>query len=282
MNSTIILGGNGYIGSKLQTVIEADVNDVGWYGSKKCLNYDINDYKNIILLAGHSSVWMCENDPHFSWDNNVSLFRRIIENLRNDQCLIYASSASVYGTIELDAKEEDVAVSASKHYDMQKLVIDMIAQRAINDKKNVIGLRFGTVNGLSPHTRSELMINSMVYDAVNHNIVNLSNIYKKRSILFINDLCTAMELILNNPVPGIYNLSSQNFTVQEIGSRVAEILNTQVNVNHNIYNPYSFSLDCSKFKKTFGHYQYDTINNVIETLAEFINDVRTTRRDRPY
>lgn len=280
MESTIIVGGNGYIGSELQNRIKADVIDIGWYGSKKCLDYNIRNYENIILLAGHSSMWMCEKDPEFSWENNVELFRRIVKDLKQDQNLIYASSASVYGSVDHRAEEIDAVAMPLKHYDLQKLTLDLIASKEILDGKNIIGLRFGTVNGLSPNTRIDLMINSMVYTAINENVVRAANIDKKRSLLFLSDLCEGMKLILNNPKPGIYNLASVDVTVGEVAGSVANILNVPVSTNHSHNNPYSFSLNCAKFIRTFGEYRFDTIENVISVLASSIDSVKVTRRDQ--
>jgi len=276
--STIIVGGNGYIGSRIRQDISADVIDIGWYDSKRWMGFDIKNYDNIILLAGHSSMWMCENDPRFSWENNVNLFHRITSSLRQDQTLIYASSASVYGSI-IDAKEDMPLATPVCHYDMQKQTLDIITSQAIANGKNIVGLRFGTVNGISPHTRTDLMINSMVYDALTKSVINVSNPNKHRALLFIDDLSNAMQMILNNPVAGIYNLSSINTTVREIAASVAFSMSTPVKTNDQSDNPYSFTMDCSKFIETYGHYRKTKLTDVINGLRNNILKVRTTRRD---
>lgn len=280
--STLIIGGNGYIGTALSQYLHADVIDIGWYGSQISLEKNIEFYDNIILLAGHSSIWMCEKDPEFSWENNVNVFKRLIHKLPKDRLLIYASSASVYGSGNDNASETDPIASPICHYDMQKQIIDNIASKYIKDGKRVVGLRFGTVNGISDHTRIDLMINSMVNNAINDGQITLANIDKKRALLFLPDLIKAFELIINNDKSGIYNLSSINITVGEVGQRVSDLLNVSSIVDNSIQNPYSFGIDSSSFINTFGNYKNTSIDDIIVNLAANINNVRKTRRDQIY
>ena len=180
MSKTLLLGGNGYVGSALYAEIDADSVDLCLFGNNlgysKVANFndvDISQYENIVLLAGHSSVQMCEYNKGNAWINNVDYFYNLCEKLRDDQLLIYASSASVYGQKTNICTESDLNVNPINHYDLTKINIDIIANKFINDGKKIIGLRFGTVNGFSPNIRSDLMINSMLYSCIPH--INLSN-----------------------------------------------------------------------------------------------------------
>ena len=63
LSKILLIGGNGYIGSKLQEVLDVDVIDANWFNDNDTgqdfseLTYrDYFDYDIIILLAGHSSV----------------------------------------------------------------------------------------------------------------------------------------------------------------------------------------------------------------------------------
>ena len=172
MTKNLIIGGNGYIGSALYSKIEADSVDLCMFGEdlgyslkRNFDGFNIDGYDNIILLAGHSSVRMCEYDKHNAWTNNVHYFYRLCERLQPHHLLIYASSGSVYGTKNDICVESDMNLNAINHYDLTKITIDIIANKFINDGKKIIGLRFGTVNGYSRNIRSDLMINSMFFSA---------------------------------------------------------------------------------------------------------------------
>jgi nucleoside-diphosphate-sugar epimerase len=279
MKKGIIIGGNGYIGSQLQKTLDYDIIDYGWYESKRCLSHSPFDYETIILLAGHSSIWMCENDPSGSWANNIDYFKKIVNNLKENQTLIYASSASVYGSTDSIVSEDYALARPKTHYDLQKNILDLITLNEITHGKNIIGLRFGTVNGISPHTRVDLMINSMVFDAVTKNIINMANPNKKRALLFIDDLCRGIKLASDKKVSGVYNLSSVNISVEEVAQLVSKKTNAKINTLEMV-NPFSFELDSSKFIDTFGSYKNQSIESVIDDLSNNITSVRKTRRDR--
>lgn len=278
MKQGIIIGGNGYIGSMLQKKLDYDVFDYGWYGSYRSIGNNPYKYKTVILLGGHSSIWMCENDPSGSWANNVDVLIKMISHLSEDQKLIYASSASVYGSTDTIVSEDYSFANPKSYYDLQKITLDLIASKEIAMGKNIIGLRFGTVNGISPHTRTDLMINSMVLDGMNTGIVNMANPNKKRALLFLDDLCNAMHLATLKNEPGIYNLSSINVSVEEVALKVAESCNAKIN-HLQMENPFSFELDSSKFINTFGDYRNNSMNTVINDLLENLMNVRRTRRD---
>ena len=81
MSRTLIIGSNGYIGSRLSKEIIADGVDINWF-KKGQKNVDFKDltseyyseYDNIILLAGHSSVKMSEGNLNSCFNNNVRNF----------------------------------------------------------------------------------------------------------------------------------------------------------------------------------------------------------------
>ena len=279
MGLGLVIGGNGYIGSYLKTRFNVDVVDAGWYGSDLGLPwFDFADYDYVILLAAHASTWLCEAEPNGSWVNNVDEFRHLVEILPVGLPLIYASSGSVYGSTSRNAMEIDTPSTPVAQYDLQKLTVDLVAQHATRAGHNLIGLRFGTVNGISPHTRVDLMVNSMVNSALTDGQITVGNRDKRRALLWLPDLAEAIHKILQRPSPGIYNLASTNITVGDIADSVAAHLDVPT-VDAEFTNPFSFGLDCSKFIKTFGDYRVAYQHEVIDDLAAGLRTVRTTRRD---
>ena len=88
MSKILLIGGNGYIGSKLQEVLEVDVIDTNWFNDKNngedfkdLTSRYYSDYNTIILLAGHSSVKMSEGNLNSCFNNNVRNFIDLIEKL---------------------------------------------------------------------------------------------------------------------------------------------------------------------------------------------------------
>lgn len=273
----LVIGGNGYIGSALCQKIDADSVDLCLFGKdlgfSEVINYDlidIEEYKNIILLAGHSSVQMCEYNKKNAWKNNVDYFYNLCEKLREEQLLVYASSASVYGQKVNICDESDINLNPINHYDLTKVTIDIIANKFISNGKNIIGLRFGTVNGYSPNTRSDLMINAMVHSYKTNGYIQTSNDWIKRPILGIDDLVSAVIRILEYPkiYSGQYNLCSFNSTVSEIVNTVSNALNCEIVRNKNQSKVYDFEISNLKFQNFYDFEFKSTISSIISSMVD--------------
>jgi nucleoside-diphosphate-sugar epimerase len=292
--NVLLLGGAGYIGSLFSQKTKHQIKNVdlclfrGTAASNLAIeNYnksDINEADVIVCLAGHSSVQMCEHSPSRSWTNNVQYFRNLCERLQKHQKLIYASSASVYGkTSSISTEDSDINFNVLNHYDLQKITIDLIANKYIAEGKNIIGLRFGTVNGASPNTRSDLMINSMVKAATEKGVLNAKNLSIRRAILGINDACRALDLIVEEHIqPGQYNLASFNSNVGEIANTVSEIMKADIIKHPDDLIAYDFELSTQKFINATGFTFKDNLETLVQGLREYrplINfDVRDNDR----
>lgn len=277
MIKNLVIGGNGYIGSALCSKIEADSVDLCLFGNNlgysKNINFneiDISEYENIILLAGHSSVQMCEYNKKNAWINNVDYFYNLCEKLRKDQLLIYASSGSVYGQKTDICFESDLNLYPINHYDLTKITIDVIANKFINDGKSIIGLRFGTVNGYSPNTRSDLMINSMIYSYKTDGNICITNSHVKRPILAVSDLVECIIKIIksDNKNFGQYNLCSFNATVDQISKVVSEVLGCKIVKGEDNKKVYDFQISNQKFQKNFDFTFKSNIESIIISMVD--------------
>lgn len=304
MQKILIIGGNGYIGSRLYKDYcpEYDVTlvDSCWFDKPlvPTLKMDITEltseflskYNVVILLAAHSSVKMCEGPLMSAYDNNIRNFVQLASKLKSNQKFIYASSSSVYGNAgELLVDENYNGFVPHNHYDITKHVIDLYAPKF---DTQYYGLRFGTVNGYSPIVRNDIMINSMVYNAIKHGEIKLYIKDILRPILGISDLSRAIKCIIDTPKDhrGIYNLASFNSTAEQIAYGVSKVMDIKVNeyeINpNNITNSklqtksYNFSIDCSKFKKTFSFEFKETVESITTELVDNFDKIIFTSRDQ--
>ena len=259
----------------------------------------------------------CRSNKKFketpAYMNNVVAWNNYLSSLRllpNDPkpLVIYASSASIYGdTKGKYVKENDIPWNAdftnwmisTEHeiYDMTKMCVDNLACAYYSDTDNmIVGLRFGTVNGPSSNMRTELMLNSMVYDAIDSGKIYYSqpNIY--RSILDIGDLCHSIHgLIITNErkdlICGVYNLASYTHTVYELAEIVQRVIPGKVELieNHDVLpSKYNFKLDCTKIRQMIYRDSItdispsveDTVNNICKLYES--NDYTPTNRNDPH
>lgn len=278
----LLLGGNGYIGSRLYTHLKLknysiDNVDLCWYGKifpeTIVENFDnlsisfLNQYTHIILLAGFSSVGMCKN-LHDTVTNNITYFNNLVNKLNENQVLIYASSCSVYGNGEKVLTESDPLSPPLNNYDFSKQTIDYINNLSLN--KKCIGLRFGTVNGYSPNLRTDLVINSMTINSLEQNKIFVSNGNIKRSLLGLNDLCGAIEKILvtEHVKSDVYNVTSFSNTILDLAKNIQSINNCKLEVNENLSTSYSFTVTNNKFESVFKFKFQDNIESIYSEIKD--------------
>lgn len=275
----LLIGATGYIGSALYpalaSITQVDCLDIGRRGNPAKIPFELGDYgavrfekvrnyDTIILLAAHSSVGQAANDSWAAFHNNVVKFHRLLEMVRDDQRLIYASSSSVYSGFGAAGASEDA--EAGNLYDLSKYIDDALATLS---HKHCYGLRFGTVNGPSPNIRNDLMLNRMVRTAKDHGRVEIQNPQVRRPILGIHDLVRAVTAIVNGDgLPGTYNLASCNATVQELGALVADAAGVPLIIGEPT-NTYDFEIDTTKFQKMYDFTFQESARSIVSDLMEF-------------
>lgn len=299
MEKVLIIGGCGYIGSRLyQFLVQQgyDVHsvDLEWFGKFHILANTQEDYKTldakyisqfntIILLAGHSSVKMCEDNLYSSFKNNVSNFVSLLEKIKPEQKFIYASSSGIYGGIggSQASEETELKYRVSNYYDLSKYVIDSYAK--LSKSVQYYGLRFGTVNGYSLNFRDDVMINSMFGANLNSGIIKVTNPKIYRAILGLDDLCNAMLAIIRDgsfDKRGIYNVSSFNLTVEQISRQVADYLSSKIEVGEDRPNAYDFSMSTTLFCDRFSFQFKETVESILYSIARGQAQLTPTNRNK--
>ena len=295
--SILIIGSSGYIGSALSKhlhdlmylVTNVDNNMFGGPTPHYKTDYKLLDkefyskFSHIILLAGHSSMAMCSDNYADAWDNNVTKFADLISKLSENQTLIYASSGSVYGQGGENRKEYMTLATAQIEYDLTKQMIEKIALGA---RCKTIGLRFGTVNGYSEYSRSDLMLNAMVINAKTKNNIECYNGVNHRSILGINDAVNAITAIIDKTrLPGntleqheIFNLASVSGSIESFANTASKALNVPVTYHPEVTNLFSFELDTSKFTNTFNFEFKDTIQSIVNDVVTNYDKIVWSKR----
>ena len=294
MKKVLILGGNGYIGSRLRQVLRerhfVKSNDICWHtydetsdrrDYHKLTQEELSEFEIIVVLAGHSSVPNCVGDLYSPWLNNVTNFTDLLAKT-TDQLIIYASSASVYGNSKPGEKhrETNTHFTPVNNYDVTKYALDQQATIANLQGKRVIGLRFGTVNGWAPNLRVDVMINAMYHSVQDGRGIQVTNRHISRAILGIEDLCRAILCCIDGPIPGIYNLASFNSTVGEIAKAVGEKLGIDIIDKGTTANAYDFAIDTTLFEQTYDFTFEATPATIVDSLIESYEQSTPQWRDK--
>ena len=290
MNNVLVIGGSGYIGNALVKQLQCDSVDLRWFGGPD--NVIVQDYatltkeflstySHIVLLAGHSSMAMCDANWQSAWQNNIVNFANLIGKLNSNQVLIYASSGSVYGNGGMNRTETMSLASALVEYDLTKQICEQIALGAIC---KTVGLRFGTLSGFANYARSDLMLNAMLISARTKNKIECFNGHNHRSILGIDDCVRAIEsIIIQSDIleqHDIFNLASFNGTIENFADTTGNLLNVPVIKQEKITNTFSFELNCNKFIHKFNFSFTDTPQLIIGKLDKKYDFIEWSHRTK--
>jgi len=293
MKKILLVGGCGYIGSAvfeyLKDKYHVDTVDLEWFGNfnnpnNLKLDFDelttsqLEAYDIIFFSAAHSSANLCR-DIDGAFDNNVMKFINFVRKLKK-QKFIYASSSCVYVTSDSTPKVETDFLYPTDGLTLTKTTID--SYMLLCDVE-YYGLRFGSVSGWSPNLRLDLMVNAMTLSAANDKQVIVFNGHAHRPILDINDLCKAVEKIIESDEDrrGIYNVASFNDNILNIGTQIAKYFAVPL-VNKGNTFTYDFSISSQKFMDAFGFSFNTQLDKIVNTIVyNPFNENWNTRNEIP-
>jgi nucleoside-diphosphate-sugar epimerase len=248
----LIAGGAGYIGSALIPKLldrgyEVDVVDLLWFGNylpssvqiiKKNIfdlqQGDLDEYNQIIFLAGLSNDPMAEFSPSMNFVYNASApaYLAYIAKLAKVKRFIYAGSCSVYGYTVNELYDEASPAISKYPYGISKLQGEQAVMQMSEKGFSVICFRQGTVCGYSPRMRLDLIVNTMYRSAIDQKEIVVNNPSIWRPILSIEDACSAYirAIEANEDICGIFNIASGNYTVGETADIVRGVLESKLSI----------------------------------------------------
>lgn len=296
MKKILLIGGNGYLGCRIYEHLlnkKYDVTnlDLGWFGIvypetiqkdyRDLTKEELSKYTHIILLAGHSSVSMCGGELTSCFNNNVFNFTNLLDKIDDNQTLIYSSTLAVYGNNPKLVTEEDPIKKALNVYDYTKIARENIANFYPN--KKLIGLRFGSVSGFSPNFRNENLLNALTMSSMNKLPLTISNGDAYRSVLGLNDLCCAIDKIIEVDIikNKIYNLTSVSDKIINFGYEVKRLTDSELIVNDSFKTDYSFNCSAELFEKDYNFKFGDTIESIYnDIIINYDSILFNTKREK--
>ena len=283
MESVLITGGAGFIGSNLalelerryphiRTTIIDDFrsgefrNLVGLRGdlvAQDLASMDLlarfrpGEFQVVFHLASITDTTVA--DPRQMIFNNVEGFRRTAEFAFPSRTpLVLASSAAVYGVCRSGRMTEDQRVRPANVYGFSKLLLENLARRyaAASPDFRIVGLRYFNVYG--PGEAHKGAASSMIYQLARQiRAGKQPRIFKygeqKRDFVYIADVVEATLLAADAKHSGIYNVGSGHATSF---NEVVALLNKALGTDHEpdyFDNPYSFYQPHTEADVTHAH-----------------------------
>ena len=240
----VITGGAGFIGSNLASNLDKDfelliVDELDKQTSKfgniseikyldcidktTLLNFLINDekkYSNNIQMIFHLGACSktTEKDRNYIMETNLEYSKKLLHFCTNNNIpLIYASSASVYGSGKVFREDPDNE-SPMNHYAESKLLFDNYYRDHFQKiKSQVSGLRYFNVYGPKESHKEGMfsVMYSFFYQLEKCNQIKLfkgSHGYddgeQRRDFIHVEDTIKVKKWLMENKVSGIFNVGT--------------------------------------------------------------------------
>lgn len=265
----LVTGNMGYVGPAVIEHLRASIADATLLGVDTCFfgqclmgsmplpesRLDVQyfaDLRNLdaTLLQGVDAVIMLaaiSNDPM------GKAFEAVTDEINRRACVrlariakkagvghvVFASSCSVYGFAEGQARNEESEVNPLTAYARSKIATERDIEQLASDECLITSLRFPTACGFSPRLRLDLVLNDFVASAlVTGKIEVLSDGTPWRPLIDVRDMALAIEWAIRRSAkerPFIavnVGRNDCNYQVKDLAEAVAELIpDTSISVN---------------------------------------------------
>ena len=289
--------GAGYVGSALLPALlqkhQVAVIDNGWFGTSdevaiRAANShfirgeadsldtaDLISYDVVIFLAGLSNDPMADHDPRENFRANAALpaYLAYIAANAGVKKFIHSGSCSVYGN-QPGTSTDETSPGAFYPYGVAKHMAE-VGCLAQQERMSVVSFRKGTICGVSPRMRFDLVINRMALDAVRTGTITVNATDTMRPILGIQDAVSAYVRAVELPCSGIFNLHSFNTRIGDLAEivrhAVASVTGGRISINDLQGNDLrSYSADSNKAKRLLGWRPEASAWNIATEVAQYI------------
>jgi len=285
-HSTLIGYDIGYFSKNLTTpFLSPDAFlDIQYFGDVRNFPEEyLKGVDTVVHLAAISNDPIGNRFEEVTLDINYKATLDIAEKAKRQgvRSFVFASSCSVYGFAESDARTETSSVNPLTAYAKSKVLSEEGLSKIADDHFKVTCLRFATACGISERLRLDLVLNDFVAGAITAGeITILSDGTPWRPLINVKDMARAIRWAHERSVSEggeflVVNTGSDewNYQVKELALAIKETLpEIKVSINKDAQpDKRSYRVDFSLFRSLAPDFQpiYDlqtTIDQLIEGL----------------
>jgi nucleoside-diphosphate-sugar epimerase len=218
-------------------------------------------------LTGPEDCQACSYDKVYAMNVEEPLTLAI--KMNKNQLLIYSSTACLYDNDQLISD-----ISLFNHY--EKSMYEREQQLHAVTNTHTIGLRMGSVIGVSPNMRSELFYNGnsleLFLSAITKNYIKIWNIHTRRSVLWIQDLVNAITTLIEQKhtltCNDIFNISSCNTTIHDTAKTISDKLGCELIVLKLETSSKGSTITSERFSQRFQYTFLGTNDVIIKDLIQ--------------
>jgi len=206
-----MLYGNAHLSNTGADIVVGDVSDTQTLGK---LIPSVDAVVHLAAIVGDQAGDIDKENTikvnYFATRNLADLCRRMGKRL------IYTSTCSVYGAQKNVLTEESEVLPLSV-YALTKLAAEDAVRNYCED---YVILRLGTLHGLSPRMRFDLVINRFIAQAIQDGKIAVFGGEQYRPFLHVRDAAEAIVKCLESDIRGTYNLGGQNMKIIDVANEI--------------------------------------------------------------
>jgi nucleoside-diphosphate-sugar epimerase len=301
----LVTGGAGYIGSVLVRHLLEDgrrvrVLDRFLHGGRgleavegepdlEVLHRDLRDprahaealegVETVVHLAAIVGDKACAADEEravqTNWTATVAFARSAAA--RGVRRFVFASTCSVYGEGRDEILTEEsplrpLSLYAETRRNAERGLLELHAEGVLDP----ILLRFGTVYGLSPRMRFDLVLNLLARDAVLKGEVRIFGGEQWRPFVHVGDVARALVLALTAPAPEgepVLNVGDnlENYQLRDLKAEIEErVPGARVKILPAERDPRNYRVSFDRIQRLWGFRARTRVGDGIEEVAEAI------------
>jgi nucleoside-diphosphate-sugar epimerase len=289
VRNILVIGGAGYIGSKLCEDLlgrgyKVRVLDSLMFGQTSLVDIKsdpkfelvVGDFRNVqtvvsaskgmdavVHLAGIVGDPACSIDDNFTIDVNLTATTMIAEvcKLHGIERMLFASSCSVYGQSDsFSPLTEESDLKPVSLYAKTKIASEKVLQGMTTENFQPTILRFATLFGYSKRPRFDLAVNVLTALAVIRGKISVFGGDQWRPFVHVNDVSRSIIALIESPLEviggEIFNVGSNKENLKII--EVSEIIKEQLPQTEVV-------VDGSKEDNRNYFVKFDKLNEIIDT-----------------
>ena len=284
-----IIGSAGYIGSRLLQNLQGqkDWFVVGYdrifegQASHEIETDDLHKFQVVIYLGGLTGRTACLNRPAEVEYENIGDILKLAKRMFRSQLLIFASTSAITEGSGSNLSDEDASIQLHllDPYAASLLRREQALRNLSSTVRKVpqlIGLRFGTVIGLSVSQRVDLGHMAFICKAFMTGKINITHPETNRAFLYMEDLLRAVTTLIRQSEKAqrfdLFHLQSFSATISNVANTIAWRTGAHIHswdhpVKHDVAG---FSLSTKKFTTTFN---FTFTGNHDDVVSRLIDDV---------
>ena len=310
LNSVLITGGAGYVGSVLVRKLvslgyDVKVIDSLVFGNDGILslindkkieffNLDIRETEKIssiiqnidcvIHLAAIVGEPLCKKIPDAAKQINEFATKNLVNICKNKKVkrFIFASTCSNYGSSQNVVNESSPVMPLSLYSECkvnsEKFILDQN-----NDIFETCVLRFATAHGLSPRMRFDLLVQEFIRDAIVDKKISIFGADFWRPLVHVEDMADACISAIDASskiISGqIYNVGNnkENYTKIKLAEIIKEfITDVEIEIIKSKKDPRNYKVSFEKIENSLN---FEPKYTVRDSVIEILNDIQSGKID---